>query len=811
MSVIGVSMDQRRNETAWETGDPEKTRRPTASSCTIPTSKGYVISNQKYKFSRASENIEVIVNQLYRRSPHDAPVTFAYMICNLLRTQWDIANSLTNQKLWSIQLYLKALVTTANNRKWRLGVRALYLRSTISDGSATQCHQRETPEPSFPSAKQTTRRARRVFTDTIWGGHFVLPVISLCGRFSQTGDCVCWLLQADDCVAGCCRLVNVRGDCSRLVTGYAGCSRFVNVWQVAVQLVGGCVRQVGTMGPALGRAPLPDVYPLLPSSAVAAYLHPAAHPAAAAAAFFHKADPFFLSPALAKHNLYLHTAGVRMASICRPFDACEVIHLWDIDVESIWVMLGPFVFTTHVLVIDRSPRILSPPFILQDRRYFTGPNKNTLHNQLRWPKDTLPAISSPGATVLHCTQQKHTSQTIAVDQGYSLQHLFSRSDCIALNPTKTHFTNNCDGPRILSPRDMKCARIATIMDILPTYFRLKRDGTVLPRPLRQHSQFTHTHHTVSLALPTSLSLVPNTAHMISHGQSQFAASKTSNDIAKPAAPSRRSSIRHPYRPGFVSTTLSRNYGNRFLFPSKSVIEAEWSRVCLINGDPIVTERSREIHISVWYGGRVGGGVAKQDTAHVLRRISLLYSSLEPTPAHTEPEHDTELKIINHGTSVLDQGHSGFLYVGIVPDDTAGWWVISGISRLPLPCIPVLLHIHFVSPSSALKTPMDVANEVAWMVCTVHSRTDRPMRKLPYVWQTSFADEAVFLQGSSGGTEWTNCNSDLHKRVPVCREQFIPGVTDQRRVKARTREGMPPLNLARREKSQFLSAQWSICE
>ncbi|KAJ8867860.1 hypothetical protein PR048_031665 [Dryococelus australis] len=39
MRVIEVSAEQRRNERAGETDDPEKSRRPTASSGTIPTSE----------------------------------------------------------------------------------------------------------------------------------------------------------------------------------------------------------------------------------------------------------------------------------------------------------------------------------------------------------------------------------------------------------------------------------------------------------------------------------------------------------------------------------------------------------------------------------------------------------------------------------------------------------------------------------------------------------------------------------------------------------------------------------------------------
>ncbi|XP_063220546.1 brain-specific homeobox protein homolog [Bacillus rossius redtenbacheri] len=71
--------------------------------------------------------------------------------------------------------------------------------------------------------------------------------------------------------------------------------------------------QVGAMGPALSRGPPPEVYPLMPSSAVAAYLHPAAHPAA----YFHKADPFFLSPGLPFGGLFAGGQGELSIKHCR--------------------------------------------------------------------------------------------------------------------------------------------------------------------------------------------------------------------------------------------------------------------------------------------------------------------------------------------------------------------------------------------------------------------------------------------------------------------------------------------------------------
>ncbi|KAJ8871180.1 hypothetical protein PR048_027486 [Dryococelus australis] len=48
---------------------------------------------------------------------------------------------------------------------------------------------------------------------------------------------------------------------------------------------------------------------------------------------------------------------------------------------------------------------------------------------------------------------------------------------------------------------------------------------------------------------------------------------------------------------------------------------------------------------------------------------------------------------------------GFSHVGIVPDDAAGQRIFSGISHFPRRCIPVLLHYHLSSPSSALNKSM----------------------------------------------------------------------------------------------------------
>ncbi|KAJ8883862.1 hypothetical protein PR048_015717 [Dryococelus australis] len=52
---------------------------------------------------------------------------------------------------------------------------------------------------------------------------------------------------------------------------------------------------------------------------------------------------------------------------------------------------------------------------------------------------------------------------------------------------------------------------------------------------------------------------------------------------------------------------------------------------------------------------------------------------------------------------------GFWYVRITPDDAAGRWVyFSGITRFSRPYIPVLLHTHPTSPSSALKSTIGLA-------------------------------------------------------------------------------------------------------
>ncbi|KAJ8874451.1 hypothetical protein PR048_025300 [Dryococelus australis] len=67
-------------------------------------------------------------------------------------------------------------------------------------------------------------------------------------------------------------------------------------------------------------------------------------------------------------------------------------------------------------------------------------------------------------------------------------------------------------------------------------------------------------------------------------------------------------------------------------------------------------------------------------------------------------------------SILGRVPPGFSHVGIVPDDAAGRWVFSGISRFLRPYIPALLHIHFASPASALKTSLLRAAQISSLTC-----------------------------------------------------------------------------------------------
>ncbi|KAJ8888315.1 hypothetical protein PR048_007802 [Dryococelus australis] len=91
----------------------------------------------------------------------------------------------------------------------------------------------------------------------------------------------------------------------------------------------------------------------------------------------------------------------------------------------------------------------------------------------------------------------------------------------------------------------------------------------------------------------------------------------------------------------------------------------------------------------WYS-LIGAGTAGLGKREVLGSNPSLYQG-EPGSIHGGKKR------------VGGGGHFRFSHVGIVPEDAAGRRVSSGISRLPLPCIPVLLHIHISSHSSALKT------------------------------------------------------------------------------------------------------------
>ncbi|KAJ8878713.1 hypothetical protein PR048_019298 [Dryococelus australis] len=86
---------------------------------------------------------------------------------------------------------------------------------------------------------------------------------------------------------------------------------------------------------------------------------------------------------------------------------------------------------------------------------------------------------------------------------------------------------------------------------------------------------------------------------------------------------------------------------------------------------------------------------------------------------------------------------GFLQVGIVLDDVAGWRVFSGIFRFPRPYIPTLLHTHLVSSSSALKSS------------TLSFNKDQPRTSVSY-W-------AVYQRGSHT-TVSRGCPVTLHQRV-----------------------------------------------
>ncbi|KAJ8867491.1 hypothetical protein PR048_031293, partial [Dryococelus australis] len=65
---------------------------------------------------------------------------------------------------------------------------------------------------------------------------------------------------------------------------------------------------------------------------------------------------------------------------------------------------------------------------------------------------------------------------------------------------------------------------------------------------------------------------------------------------------------------------------------------------------------------------------------------------------------------------------GFSRVGIVPDDSAGRRVFSGISHFTRPLISTLLHTHLTSPSSALKTSILGSRPNLSILHSIHSLT-----------------------------------------------------------------------------------------
>ncbi|KAJ8882839.1 hypothetical protein PR048_014653 [Dryococelus australis] len=60
----------------------------------------------------------------------------------------------------------------------------------------------------------------------------------------------------------------------------------------------------------------------------------------------------------------------------------------------------------------------------------------------------------------------------------------------------------------------------------------------------------------------------------------------------------------------------------------------------------------------------------------------------------------------------------FSHEGIGPDEAAGRWVFSGISRFPRPCTPAPLHTRLTSPSSALKTALSTTLHTSILLSTI---------------------------------------------------------------------------------------------
>ncbi|KAJ8880583.1 hypothetical protein PR048_017053 [Dryococelus australis] len=131
-----------------------------------------------------------------------------------------------------------------------------------------------------------------------------------------------------------------------------------------------------------------------------------------------------------------------------------------------------------------------------------------------------------------------------------------------------------------------------------------------------------------------------------------------------------------------------------------------------------------------------------DTAPLLRaHISLIFklgTGRDGVAVRLLASHQGELGSIPGGVA------PGFSHVGIVPDDTAGRRVFSGISRFPLPHIPALHHTHLISPSSMLR---------ATQISPLHALNLGPRQgrqAVACVRQTTAAKTPAGLGGAAGG-------------------------------------------------------------
>ncbi|KAJ8870634.1 hypothetical protein PR048_029657 [Dryococelus australis] len=105
---------------------------------------------------------------------------------------------------------------------------------------------------------------------------------------------------------------------------------------------------------------------------------------------------------------------------------------------------------------------------------------------------------------------------------------------------------------------------------------------------------------------------------------------------------------------------------------------------------------------------------------------------------------------------------GFLHVGTVPDDVAGWQVFSGISHFPRPCILALLHTHFALPSSACKTSISSILLISSKTYSAHLHADQMItttRRLQIV--------PVILTGCPGGPAGPGAPGTLVPLTTAC--------------------------------------------